>query len=196
MDEDPALDGFVTVVDREAAHAPIIEFVVERLGVGGGTVIDLGCGSGALLAQICQRRPGVRPVGVEHDVDRAVRARDRLSGFGGEVVVGDVLDIEEWSSSAWESGPAAVALLMPGRLIEARADGRPTEQLISALATNVHHVVVYAYGDWLTRHGDLAGLAAAAGVGPVAGIADATSGAPLWQTCAELTFPATELPQR
>ena len=69
--DDPQLDGFTTIEGRDAAHRPIVEHVVHGLGSEAATVLDLGCGGGALLAGIRSRHPGVRPIGVELDAARA-----------------------------------------------------------------------------------------------------------------------------
>ena len=51
---------------------------------------------------------------------------------------------------------------MPGRLLE--VDDAAAWQLRSWLRGHFQHLLVYVYGEWLTRHGGLAGLAAKAGL--------------------------------
>ena len=78
---------------------------------------------------------------------------------------------------------------MPGRLVEARASGvaMAAAVLLDALGSNVDRVVVYAYGDWLTRFGDLDGLVAATGHEIAPGLVGA-NGSPLWRSCADLVL--------
>ena len=56
----------------------------------------------------------------------------------------------------------SLVLLMPGRLLE--VDDAAARQLRSWLRGHFQHLLVYAYGEWLTRHDGLAGLAAKAGL--------------------------------
>ena len=51
---------------------------------------------------------------------------------------------------------------MPGRLLEAAPDR--AARLKAQLQAQCDLVLIYAYGDWLTRYGTLSGLAAAAGL--------------------------------
>lgn len=142
MSDDAALDGFARSEDRSAAHQPIVDHVNVLVTTATGAAIDLGCGSGALLEQLTLCRPGLRPVGVEVDPVRARVARQRLDPLGGQVVEADLLDLEAWSSKAWGEGRALVALLMPGRLVEA-SETQPdaAARLVTALYANVQHIV-------------------------------------------------------
>jgi hypothetical protein len=75
--------------------------------------------------------------------------------------------------SFWPEGRRyALVLLMPGRLLEVGA--ARAVALRDRLRACCDRVLLYAYGDWLTRHGSLAGLAAAAGFQ----VADGEPGAP------------------
>ena len=56
----------------------------------------------------------------------------------------------------------SLVLLMPGRLLE--VDDTSAARLRSWLQGHFEHLLVYAYGEWLTRHGGLAGLAEKAGL--------------------------------
>lgn len=195
--DDPQLDGFSTVEGRNTAHRPIVEHVARLLDNGAASVLDLGCGGGALLAGICERHQGVRPIGVEIDVERAARARARLGPLGGDVVGADMFDVGSWADLAWGRHRVDVALLMPGRLLEARSagDAEASAALIDVLGSNVDHVVVYAYGDWLTRFGDLEGLVAATGYEVASGSSTA-NGSPQWRSCADLVLPGPSGPAR
>ncbi|HEY3703067.1 MAG TPA: class I SAM-dependent methyltransferase, partial [Acidimicrobiales bacterium] len=131
---------------------------------GGGNVIDLGCGNGALLGRMAAAAPGVIPFGVDVDAQRIEHARQLHAGHADNIVSGDIFD----SDQLWVEGRRfALAVLMPGRLLE--TDEARAAALRERLSQSCDRVLVYAYGDWLTRAGDLAGLAREAGltvVGP------------------------------
>lgn len=151
-------NGFESVSAMESAHAPVVEVATAALAGGGGPVVDLGCGNGALLAQLVAKDPGVRAFGVEVDSDRLAHAAvlhpDGTDGF----VCGDLFD----APTLWPEGTRfALALVMPGRLLEvepARAGA-----LRGWLQDHCAQVVVYGYGDWLYQYGGLATLAEKAG---------------------------------
>jgi hypothetical protein len=56
----------------------------------------------------------------------------------------------------------SLVLLMPGRLLE--VDEVSARRLRDWLRGHFEHLLVYAYGEWLTRHNGLDGLAARAGL--------------------------------
>lgn len=53
------------------------------------SVLDIGCGTGAFLSYLCDRRPGLRQVGIELDPERAQRAQD--ANPAAKIVQGDAL---------------------------------------------------------------------------------------------------------
>jgi hypothetical protein len=99
------------------------------------------------------------PFGIDVDPSRVAHARELLPQWAENFAAGNLFDTE----SVWTDGRRyALALLMPGRLLEVA----PTQaaRLRARLAQQCDRVLIYAYGDWLTRHGSLKGLAAAAGL--------------------------------
>jgi SAM-dependent methyltransferase len=144
------------------AHRPIVEAGVTALGQGGGNVIDLGCGNGALLERLAAAAPGMIPFGVDVDPLRIEHARQLHAGHGTNFVSGDMFDNDE----LWVEGRRfALAILMPGRLFE--TDEARAGALRERLRQSCDRVLVYAYGDWLTRAGDLTNLAREAGLSVV-----------------------------
>jgi len=142
--EEPWRDnGFASRAAMEAAHA-VVARVVGRVP----RAIDLGAGDGALLARVADAG-----VAVELDPGRASRGRARHPGLA--------FRVEEIRAFVEHAPADGVVLLMPGRLLElaeteaahVRAWLRPSARL-----------VVYAYSDWLERHGGLEGLTRAAGL--------------------------------
>lgn len=151
-------NGFSSVGAMHDAHRPIVEAAVAALGQDGGNVIDLGCGNGALLERLASVAAGVVPFGVEVDPLRIEHARQLHGGHSDNFVSGDMFDSHE----LWVEGRRyALAILMPGRLLE--SDERRAAALRERLRESCDKVLVYAYGDWLTRAGDLASLAREAG---------------------------------
>ena len=152
-------NGFGSVAAMEAAHAPIVAAATRLLGSAGGDVLDLGCGNGALLRTIRAAAPGAIPFGIDRDPGRIAHARELHPGFAGHFRVGDLLDPE----SPWAAERRyALILLMPGRLVEAGPD--KAARLRESLARSGTRLLVYAYGDWLTRYGSLRALAETAGL--------------------------------
>jgi hypothetical protein len=110
-------NGFRSVPDMDSAHAPIVALAASTLGAAGGAVLDLGCGNGALLAKV-QAVTGAVPFGIDRDSDRIAHAHELLPRFAENFRVGDLGE----NDALWDEGRRyALALVMPGRLIEAQA---------------------------------------------------------------------------
>src|SRR5262245_19464815 len=64
---------------NDDADAPKWAALFARLGDGArtGSVLDVGCGTGAFLAWLAKRLPEGRRAGIELDPERAARARER-----------------------------------------------------------------------------------------------------------------------
>ena len=151
-------NGFTSIAAMSEAHRPVVEAAAAALKRRGGAVLDLGCGNGALLEKLMAAAPGVVPYGIESDPSRVAHARELHPSHPDHFAVGDLFE----HSEVWdEPGRFALAILMPGRLLEAGpARAAP---LIERLRERCDQILVYAYGDWLDRHGNLDGLATAAG---------------------------------
>lgn len=150
-------NGFNTAMAMDEAHRPIVELVHTTIGET-GTVLDLGCGNGALLKKICGPRPNLIPFGMDLDVTKLEHARLLQPAFAENFVAGSMFDGIPLDGDTVHS----VVLLMPGRLLE--VDEAWAAQLRSWLQGHFQHLLVYAYGDWLTKHDGLAGLTAKAGL--------------------------------
>jgi ubiquinone/menaquinone biosynthesis C-methylase UbiE len=93
----PGLDAEIDRLEAQAALAwREEERVLRELGVDrAGTLVEVGCGSGALLARLHELAPGARLVGVEPDADLRERARGRVppadvvDGSAGALPLGD-----------------------------------------------------------------------------------------------------------
>lgn len=150
---------FPTRARMDWAHRPIVALAARTLGADVATVLDLGCGNGALLRKVVGLRRRAVPFGIERDAVRVAHARWLLPAHGERMVVGDVLADEPYASL-----PARIdlAILNPRRILEAPASAG--DALRHRLRARCARLLVYAYGKGRTEHGDLAGFAAAAGI--------------------------------
>jgi hypothetical protein len=130
-------NGFLSKAAMEAAHAAVASVAPQ------GDVLDLGCGNGRLARHIAGARDAV---GV--DVNRP--HRHTLDEF----IHADIANVALWSLYR-----RYTTLLMPGRLVEMSSNDAA---LVHLALTG--EVVVYAYGDWLTKYGSLRALCEAAGL--------------------------------
>lgn len=161
-----ALDNeWRTVWEMEQAHAPIVSLATEVLAGRPASVLDLGCGNGALLEAIAAANPGTALFGIEFDPDRAAHAGQILEGMDARVFVGDLRVVDE----PWADGRRyALALIMPGRLLEATP--AQAERLRARLRDQCDAILVYAYDGWMTRYDGLAAAAGLAGLAAAAGL--------------------------
>jgi hypothetical protein len=154
-----ALDnGFDTREIMDAGHQPIVQLARRTLAGKGGRVLDLGCGNGALLKKICESgAAGVIPFGIEVDPVKIEHARLLLPHFASHFKIGDMFGDQPWA----DDSHYRLVILMPGKLLEVNAE--QAEKLRARLRHRCDQVLLYAYGDWLTRYGDLSGLCRMAG---------------------------------
>src|SRR5262249_36321352 len=92
------------------APPPLAEPAVSTLGAT-GTVIDRGCGNGALLKKIAKARPGVVPFGVDTDDTKLEHARLLQPAFGANFVAGNMFERIPLDADTVYS----LVILMPGR---------------------------------------------------------------------------------
>ena len=152
-------NGFSTKMAMDRAHQPILDLAAETLGAEGGSVLDLGCGNGALLKKLHARVPDLAPFGVDVDPGRVAHAAELLPDYTGNFSAGDIFEPDVY----WpEERKFDLVLMMPGRLLE--VDPEKAGTLLRRLNENCGHILVYAYGDWLERHDGLVGLAKRVGL--------------------------------
>ena len=153
-----AANGFPTEAAMREAHAPIVKIAAGVLGGRRATVLDLGCGNGALLRAIAEGRPHTSVVGVDCDDARVAHARRVLAALPHALFAGDMFD----DNGAWRALRPDLILLMPGRLLEATSE-RAT-RLRQWLRAQDAAIVAYAYSDWIADQASLAHLCQRAGL--------------------------------
>lgn len=164
-------NGFASVQSMDQAHQPIVTLAAGTLSETGGNILDLGCGNGVLLKKIWEANARVVPFGVEPRSERVAHARQLLPHFADNFFVGSMFD----EAQVWaDDRRFALALLMPGRFLEIEPDRGA--RLKRFLKERCDRILVYAYGDWLTRYRDLAGLTRQAGLRLEAAEADGKVG--------------------
>lgn len=151
-------NGFESVSGMRDAHAPIIKQILKMGPEKVSSILDLGCGNGALLKSILDLIPSIIPFGVEHDPHRAEHIADLLPEFPDNF---ECCDIFNCTKTWTENQRYSLAIVMPGRLLE--ADAEDASRLREHLRNSCDAVIVYAYGDWLTRFGSLNALSEKAG---------------------------------
>ena len=150
-------NGFSARAAMDEAHRPIVELALTSLGET-GTVMDLGCGNGALLKKIFEARAGVIPFGVDVDESKLEHARLLQPAFSANFVAGSMFERIPIDADTVYS----LIILMPGRLLE--VDEASARQLREWLRGHFERLLVYGYGEWLTRYDGLSTLAERAGL--------------------------------
>jgi hypothetical protein len=135
-------NGFASAEAMDLLHRPIVALAREGLSAG-GTVLDLGCGNGTLLAKICQDRPDLVPFGVDTNVVALGHARALLPRFAKNFKQADIFDTDAWHP---ETSRYQLGILMPGRLLEV-SEGKAAG-LLDRLRSCCSRVLVYVYPDW------------------------------------------------
>ena len=116
-------NGFSSAMAMDEAHRPIVELAHASIGET-GTVLDLGCGNGALLKKICEPRPNLIPFGMDLEETKLEHARELQPGFAANFIAGSMFDGIPLDGDTVYS----LVLLMPGRLLEVDdASGRQLE---------------------------------------------------------------------
>lgn len=152
-------NGFTSRLAMEKAHEPIVELAAKTLAKREGNVLDIGCGNGALLKQLCQANPDIIPYGLEYARSKVNHASELLPKFVNNFVCGNMFE----DNCLWtENNRYILAILMPGRLVEVGFE--QSKFMKSWIRKHCDNLLIYAYGDWLTRYKNLGGLAQAAGI--------------------------------
>ena len=132
-------NGFSSPEAMSELHKPIVDLARRRLNGLTGSLLDLGCGNGALLAKICDGQGGLTPFGVDANHTALAHAAVVLPRFAANFIAGDIFD-----PGSLGRGPRhALTLLMAGRLRE--VDRTVASQLLNRLWTRSDAILVYSY---------------------------------------------------
>lgn len=151
-------NGFSEAEAMDEAHAPIVELASSLLLETHSTVIDLGCGNGALLHKILLKNPGIAPYGIDLSSESVEHAGMLLPDFSGNFQVADMFESLE---TLWGDRYFSLAIVMPGRFLETGTER--ADRLRNILRKKCRNILLYAYGDWLERFGTLSTLAEKSG---------------------------------
>jgi SAM-dependent methyltransferase len=161
-------NGFSSKYAMDRSHRPIIDLVGNLLrGLSSPPkdrlrVLDLGCGNGALVRKLADLHPAVVPAGVDLSPEKIFRAQQWHRRFAGEFRVASLFDADIFDGRGSDCDDNYLTILMLGRLIEVP---RPiARQFLERLRGRTHHILVYAYDDYLQKFGPLARMAADAGI--------------------------------
>jgi SAM-dependent methyltransferase len=138
-------NGFSSAEGMERAHQIVAAVALSAIEPHTRipSVIDLGCGNGALLDRISRERSDMQPIGIDTDRARVLAASQRLTH--GHFTMGDIFETAHWNNDY------SIALLMPGRLEE--VDDLKALAFRKHLSARAAKVIVYAYDDWLPLTG-------------------------------------------
>jgi len=156
-------NGFSSLTAMNNAHAEIVTLAVNSLSDGNrgpATVLDLGCGNGALLRRIKQLTTMTVPFGIDSRPLPISRSQEILGEYSRNLAVGDMFDCE----AMWPPGRRySLVLLMVGKL----RDEPPASaaRLKEHLRSSCDRLLVYASDEALARFNqDLSAAAAEVGL--------------------------------
>jgi len=124
-------NGFSNRAAMLKGHGMILESLLSPVG----DVLDLGCGNGVLLEKIGRLYPNSRLLGVEKNIAKRDKARERLEGFNSNIKGGDISETNSWS------GDFGTILIAEQRLEES---SEPLE-LKRLLQSRTKVLIVYNY---------------------------------------------------
>jgi len=129
---------------------------------GRGSVVHLGCGDGLLLALAAEVNARLTLYGIDADTGLVARARSRLPAHADRLSVGDWRGAEGLALIDRATGDGRMAVIDPEGLAGLPAERRAA--LLEALMARFRQVAIVASDRALGRFGDIAGVAAAAGL--------------------------------
>lgn len=137
----------------DRAHAPLLELIATIPPKRLNSVIDFGCGNGALLQKIVSGRRGCVPHGVDVSASRIEHALLLQPRFRENFEVRSMFD----PSGKWLQSEYALGVLMVGRLLEVTP--RQRAEFLGWIKSRCERMLLYFYGGWIEAGVGLAELA-------------------------------------
>ena len=137
-------NGFASLPAMDQAHAPLVRLAAETL-VGGGAVLDLGCGNAMLLKKICERvGPGAVPCGIDLRQAHIDRARTVLPHYASNFQTGDMFGgMFAGNDRAALRRRYRLVMLGVNRLLEAPEER--ARQLLEEIRQWTEYLLIYSY---------------------------------------------------
>jgi hypothetical protein len=135
---DPTQNGFSSFEGMTSAHSAIDAAVSEILNHNHGTILDLGCGDGSLLAQLVRARPNLVPIGIDRRKAAIEAARTHLPNHASNF---SVIDIWEYT---WPND-VALALISLRRLEEGTSN--QLLRFAESSKKRASHILFYEYAE-------------------------------------------------
>jgi hypothetical protein len=133
-------NGFYSKYDMDYAHRPLVDALSK---VAKTSVLDLGCGNGALLRKTLAHQPSLVPFGVDVDRAKLDHAKLLLPTHRDNFIEGNFFERELWNSIP----DVGVIIFMLGRLTEiSRVEAA---EFLRRTRHKSRCMLVYAYPDWL-----------------------------------------------
>lgn len=152
-------NGFGSLAEMRRAHAPLLRTLRTVPTNDRASVVDLGCGNGALLRELCRTSDAVVPFGVDFTAEKIERARSLLPAYRDNFVCADIYAVDAWAVD--RLAHCDLCLVVPARLMQAEPAHRAP--LMQWLNHDCGCRIVYAYVDALMKYGSLTTMTEAVG---------------------------------
>jgi hypothetical protein len=133
-------NGFSSRQGMDLSHKPILKLAAETLRQATGNVLDLGCGNGVLVKNICQPSGDLVPWGIDISSANIAHAQLLTSRFSDNFIVADIFDdCETWA----ENSQFQLVMLSLVRLTEVPEER--AEKLLRLIREHAMNLLVYVY---------------------------------------------------
>ena len=156
-------NGFKSLDSMNSAHQRIVDALIKEVSdsVAPTSILDLGCGNGALLMSLRHAATHMVPFGIDSEETRIQHAKLIHAEHANNFLKEDMFARET-------IGPQShydYVLLMPGRLVE--VDEVKRRYFQSKMEESGAKIFAYAYDEWVQKSGSFANLCMQAGLNVV-----------------------------
>jgi ubiquinone/menaquinone biosynthesis C-methylase UbiE len=103
-------DGYDPIMSSDPAYRSLLTKIVDRVPVGTGSILDLGCGTGALTKLCCIVHPDARIVGLDPATKMLEEARNRVNKPRVSFEEGSAADLGMFRSASFDTVVSNFAL--------------------------------------------------------------------------------------